>query len=61
MYNNIFVICNIYHREMGMVSWESFLLGAGNLMRSDFDLLKLKTTFCKYGTPIKITIGMICL
>ena len=41
MYNNIFVIYNIYDGEMGMVAAEVFLLGAGNLMRSDFDLLNL--------------------
>ena len=41
MYNNIFVIYNIYDGEMGMVAWEIFLLGAGDLMRSAFDLLNL--------------------
>ena len=41
MYNNIFLIYNIYDGEMGMVASEVFLLGAGNLMRSDFDLLNL--------------------
>ena len=41
MCNNIFVIYNIYDGEMGMVASEVFLLGAGNLMRSDFDLLNL--------------------
>ena len=41
MYNNIFVLYNIYDGEMRMVAWEIFLLGAGNLMRSNFDHLNL--------------------
>ena len=41
MYNNIFVIYNIYDREMGMVAWDIFLLGTGNLMKSDFNLSNL--------------------
>ena len=41
MYNNIFVLYNIYDREMGMVAWDIFLLGTGNLMRSEFDLSNL--------------------
>ena len=41
MYDNIFVIYNIYEEEMGKFAWEIFLLGAGNLMRSNFDHLNL--------------------
>ena len=41
MYNNIFVIYNIYDGEMGMVAWGIFLVHAGTLTRSDFDLLNL--------------------
>ena len=41
MYDNIFVIYNIYEEEMGKSAWEIFLLGAGNLMRSNFDHLNL--------------------
>ena len=41
MYNNIFVIYNIYDGEMGMVAWDIFLLGAGNLTKSDFGPLNL--------------------
>ena len=41
MYNNIFVIYNIYDGGMEMVAWEIFLLGAGNLTRSDFDLMNI--------------------
>ena len=41
MYNNIFVIFNIYDEEMGKSARDIFLLGAGNLMRSDFDHLNL--------------------
>ena len=40
-----------------------FLLGVGNLRRSEFDHLcfKLKTTFCRYWTLIKIKINMTCV
>ena len=41
MYNDIFVIHNIYDREMGKSASEIFLLGAGNLIRSDFDHFNL--------------------
>ena len=62
MYNNIFVIYNIFDGEMGMVAWEIFLLHAGNLTRSDFEpFSKLKPTFCKYWTSIKIKIVMTCV
>ena len=38
MYNNIFVIYNIYDGEMGMVARDIFLLGARNLAKSDSGL-----------------------
>ena len=42
MYNNIFVIYNIYDEGMEKVCLRDFfLLGAGNLTRSDFDHLNL--------------------
>ena len=43
MYIDIFVLCNMekWDGEMGMVAWEIFLLGAENLIKSDFDLLNL--------------------
>ena len=44
MYNNIFVIYNIYDEGMGKLCWRDFLLGVGNLMRNDFDHLNLFKT-----------------
>ena len=39
MYNNIFVTYNIYDGEMGKSARGIFLLGAGSLMRNNFDHL----------------------
>ena len=41
MYNNIFVIYDIYDEEMGNSASETFSFCAGNLVRSDFDHLNL--------------------
>ena len=40
---------------------KEFFIGCWESDEDCFNLLKLKTTFCKYGTPIKIKIGMICV
>ena len=65
IYNNIFVIYDIYGEEMGKSTSDIFFI---DCWESDEEwswpfepFSKLKTTFCKYWTSIKIKIGMICV
>ena len=47
-----------------LLEGESFLLGGGNLRRSDLDhsnFLKLRTAFCEYWISIKVKISMTCV
>ena len=50
---------------MEIIAWEIFLLGAGNLIKSGFEhfklFSKLKATFYKHWTSIKIKVGMTCV
>ena len=66
-FNKLGPLSRVFQIELRVGGWEiclrgSFLLGGGNLYKELFSplkpFLKLKATFCKYWTLIKIKISM---